>query len=751
MGREMNIIHGNEAVHIAQGEELSPKLSVIIPFRYDSSMPYLANRLKDLCNSLPTNENIEILVVDSGSNHNESLVIQDICRSSFVRYIYHQSIGRAFSIGEARDFGVSNANGDAVTFLDVDLRFPQSFWTRLLSFMESYGVPRNKKSFFTIPCLYLTKEGTEEFITRQDDSRYNEALLKWLYGDKEYTQNLSPCSSVMIVNRLHYMSIGGHRSGFSGHGYEDFELIHRLLVEEGRVPRAPDYYWDAKQWDNPTYRGFRSQFSILGRPALLANLFVVHLWHPRPNTAHFYSSDRMRANRELWLTTLKDFDRNKLHPQPLIDHTAPTQPSMIFGVPDTNPMNCMRDAKPFLGPLVYMNEFDISDRNRNVDIEDLKALIQVHSIHRVIFTNPYANQARIQIYNWCRETGFPYLCVERGALPDSWFFDETGFNADSSIYRKEEWDRELTQAQIDATRVYIHQCLNSKESLEKQGSRIGGNALAQELGVGGKRVLFVPLQRPSDTVIKYFAGEAKDFGEFVSFIDKVAYRLKRLGWIVVCKKHPLETSSPSLEHAVYAHEDTHFLDLMEMADAVALINSGVGVYALMMGKPCFVFGRAFYSFNGLNMQARVADIDDFIEKLVVGQKVDLSLAYKFIHHLITKVYSFGKARVEIRVEPDGSMRSITTGIDYYDLKIPGHRQWTFNYPPHHKLDLTAPLFEKFYLDIQQSNKKRKTHEVTKIHTSATKSGKTRARIALLFSNPIAFMSALRGWIGRKLS
>lgn len=41
---------------------------------------------------------------------------------------------------------------------------------------------------------------------------------------------------------------------------------------------------------------------------------------------------------------------------------------------------------------------------------------------------------------------------------------------------------------------------------------------------------------------------------------------------------------------------------MQMSEACVLINSGVGLYTLMMQKPCIICGEAFYNFKGLNIK-----------------------------------------------------------------------------------------------------------------------------------------------------
>lgn len=674
-------------------------LSVIVPFRADPNSPYLLPRLAEQCQSFPRYDAIEFIVVDSGSAPESRKVCEDVCMRHGVSYLYHESESQTFSIGAARDFGVCHAKGRAITFLDVDLRVADDFWDRLLQLMASFGISKHKKRFFAVPCLYLTQEGTEEFIASDTRTRVLDFYLRWLDGDNQAVQTMAPCSSVMVVDRLHYLSVGGHRPEFRGHGYEDFELYHRLIGEEGVLPRAVDYYHDAKTWDTATYRGFRAQFSVLGRHALMANLFVVHLWHPRPKTSSFYGN--MSANRTIWLDFFKEFDNTKEHPDPLVASEAQYKKVLFFGKPRTSAARCLRDITPLLGTVLYVSEYDFMDDEGQMVEADFASLIQQHGIEAIVFPNPYGNSARLKIYHWCRRTRLPYLCFERGALADSWFFDANGFNADSASYYMPNWRHQLTPMQRDETIQYIRQSLAGASTLEKQGARVTGVGLAARLNTGGKRMLFVPLQRPSDTVIRYFAGELESYEAFLLFIDQAALELKRQGWVVLCKKHPLETESLPLQYAQYVPDDTHFIDLLELADAVALINSGVGVYAMMAGKPCYIFGEAFYAFEGLNQLASAADPKAFCRQLSDPFTVDMEDVYRFIHFLKNRFYSFGVSRNKMRKESDGSLRNITTGIDFYETRIPGRPPVVYAPQGRPQLASAAPLFERFRLDLVQ--------------------------------------------------
>jgi predicted glycosyltransferase involved in capsule biosynthesis len=675
-------------------------LSVIVPYRADPDLPYLQVRMEEQCASFPVRDDIEFIVVDSGSNAASRAWNRATCERHGVRYLYHDSEGQTFSIGEARDFGVCHARGRAITFLDVDLRMSQDFWPRLLGLMASFGISAEKKRFFAVPCLYLTQEGTEEFVRADPATRAQASYLRWLDGDTQAIQNMAPCSSVMVVDRLHYLSVGGHRPEFRGHGYEDFELYHRLIGEEDVLPRAADYYTDAKSWDSATYTGFRAQFSLLGRYALLSNLFVIHLWHPRPKNVSFYGS--MSVNRTIWLDFFKEFDAKREHPEPLVDRTRPAGKLLFFGPPRGNSARCLRDVFPLLGDRIYVSEQDFADDAGQLLLAEFEAMIRSHGVTRIVFPNPYGNELRLKIYQWCRSTGFPYLCFDRGALADSWFLDARGFNADSGSYARERWDRELSPDERAEAISYIRQALSGANTLEKQGDRIGGDALAARLQTGGKRVLFVPLQRPSDSVIRYFAGAWKTYDEFLRFIDDAAKELKHQGWIVLCKKHPLETESLPLQQAVYAPDDTHFIDLLELCHGVALVNSGVGVYAMMMGKPCFVFGHAFYAFEDVNQTTAAGDVAEFCRQLQRGAAVNMETVYRFVHYLKQTLYSFGRSRTKLVQEADGSMRNATTTIDFYEVRLPGAAPVIYPALPRPRITAAAPLFERFRLDLLQS-------------------------------------------------
>lgn len=295
--------------------------------------------------------------------------------------------------------------------------------------------------------------------------------------------------------------------------------------------------------------------------------------------------------------------------------------------------------------------------------EDLLSFISKNQIDIVVIQNPYINEKRLQLYIQMKQKNIDLLISDRGALPNSWFFDPHGFNAESSSYDPIHWDKELSDAKAKRVQHYIDNEINNDTALEKQASRMGAQGLREKLKIPeNKKVLFVPLQRPTDTVIKYFSGNVSSMDHFLQEIIKTQKSLEQ-EWIVLVKKHPLEVEKKYADDLFYVEDDTHFKDLIELCDAIALINSGVGVTAMMYEKPLFHFGKAFYSHPAINKELQ--DHKQLIEHLK-GElyQVDSTKVKRFISYLIEDFYSFGNFLTKERIEKDGSKMTITSKIEF---------------------------------------------------------------------------------------
>ncbi|WP_114011466.1 glycosyltransferase [Cohaesibacter intestini] len=319
--------------------------------------------------------------------------------------------------------------------------------------------------------------------------------------------------------------------------------------------------------------------------------------------------------------------------------------------------------------LTVLGEIDFRHENEFASLVDVSNLVVEKNYKAILFPNPYGNETRLKIYRYCRALKISIIVFDRGGLPDSWYFD-VGFNADSPSYDAENWDQPLSKEESDDVQAYRQQLVSSDKCLEDQGARIGVEALRAQMGLQGKKILFVPFQRPADTTVRYFKGE---FGSFESFVDKIeqisaSSELKNAGWVVVCKKHPLEEIRPKAGLS-FAPDDTHIHDLLELCDAVCLINSGVGLLASLFDKPVYHFGEVYYGHEGLNRP--VNEARDVIQALMSSLlKVSSETRDRLLNYLVNRIYSFGNFHTERVRQKDGSFRNITRRIDFTSLRFP---------------------------------------------------------------------------------
>ena len=157
-------------------------------------------------------------------------------------------------------------------------------------------------------------------------------------------------------------------------------------------------------------------------------------------------------------------------------------------------------------------------------------------------------------------------------------------------------------------------------------------------------MIFVALQRPSDTTTMFLAGPCGSQFVFYDWIRNLACKLDPRRYAIVVKKHPLESVIPDLGPVLIARDDCHIHDLILAADKVVVINSGVGLLSVTFGVPTITCGKSYYTHNGLAVQAGSPE-----ELLILCQsplQVDLEKRDRFVHYLVFKFYSFGVARLK---------------------------------------------------------------------------------------------------------
>lgn len=712
------------------------KLGVIIPFRYSSKRADSLERIENIFRVERPKE-VLMYLVDSGSKESVSVHVEELCKKYKVEYIFIDSHNELFSAGKARDIGAIYAKTDYITFQDIDCLPYAGFYEQLIGEIKNEDLYEKQNDFLVLPCLYLTEEGSAEYVNTPLNERKQVFINYYLRNRTDKVKSYTLSASSILIHRMQYLSLGGHNKSFRGHGFEDFELLHRAATYSNRFIRPKRYYEDLKKWSLPSYEGFRSMFRLYGDIMFLKGIFICHIWHDTNNLEKKYKEANY-GNSELLIESMRAFDFNKDRPIPLPDiRKAKT---LALGKPNSAFFKSIQHALPHFGIIEYKSEHEFDHAN------DFIEYFKKNDYSRALLPNPYGNEKRLLLYRALKERGLEFIVMDRGALPDSIFFDNKGFNADSSSYDPKIWDVELSSEEIELVDSYMTQLRTSDDALEEQGKRVGADSLAERLYISpNKKVLFIPFQRPSDTVIKYFSGSVPNMDKFIEFIEKVTEGLSD-EWVVIAKKHPLEKSQRCPNNIILVDESTHIKDLIELSDAVLLINSGVGVLSMIFEKPVLYVGEVFYSHPQLNRHVSTPkEAVDLLESLF---EVNLETVRRFIHYLVNNFYSFGKTEHEIITKEDGSLFNITRDILFYRLKIPGDNIRRFYLRKRPDIQFSSPLFDRYRFYLNNNNSNAVKFRNTKVKTEPFIKWGGRQFIKLI-ANPHKFKTDFKRWVKKK--
>lgn len=658
------------------------KVTIVIPLRVTDDVFDARKRLLKIIANVPK-EKFNILILDYGTPDSHICELNNL-GSDKLRIIRYESSHMVFSIGHARDLGVQYAADPVVMFHDVDFFCTTTMYHRIHSEVISRKMDVNAYDFFCVPVFFLSEYGTEIASRLASDSDIADHNIHRLLYEMSPGVVEFPAygSSAIVVNKNHYLGIGGHSREFYGHGAEDYDILHRLSAYYIKGPRTADYYHDTKSNQVGIYQGFRAYFALYGLDIFSKGIFLIHLWHPKRSIPGYHQSNR---NFSLLGDLMRRFDKTRDQPHPLGCLNSGIR-SLLLIKPDSSTFKAIRHAMSFFGDLEFVPEDDFGDG------ECLAKFCQKKEIDYVFFLNPYGNPHRLKLYQSIRSSGQKYFVFDRGALPDSWFFDPFGFNFDSLSYSPANWNIPLTNCQSEAVEKYIFDLRNGNLTLEENGVKKSGRFLREQYSIGNRKVLFVPFQRPSDTVTNHFAGPAVSVYEFQSWVSYISSQLSRTEWVVVCKNHPLDKDLPKIDGVIYADDGTHINDLLELADKVFLMNSGVGVLAMAFLKPVICASSAFYAH--LNIAYPAKNKEEALDLIKKNILVDQDLVKRFFVHLTERVYSFGTSKYRKTIAEDGSSRSVVSEIIFRNIRIPGIVDSHMGVPPA-GVTLDAPLFSSF--------------------------------------------------------
>ena len=652
-------------------------LTIVFPVRVSEDRKDIINRLSYLEQNGELPKEIQILVSDDGSELKFSQEIMQLCQEKNYSYIRLDTSFFPISMARARNAAAVAIDTKYVLFQDVDLLPYQGFYQEMMKEVSIYEMDKIEDEFIMFGVIYLTQEATQDFFDTEPSIRKQKFIKYYLENRKDKVEKFSTGTSVVVFNRYHYLMHGGNSEDFEKWGFEDIEFMCRLIRARKKFPLPHEFSLDYKGFATINeYRGWKSVYRLFGDQTFSKGMIMFHSWHPVNHEGEYKTG--ATKNRLLFEQKMKDYKELNLEPQPL-----PMSENGSTLILKSNPWTKDRKIIPLWGDVSYKDGDHLS-------LEDFKTTLSKKKFDRVVFFNPYANENILAIYKYCREFNVPYIIVERGALRESIFFDSNGFNADSISYSPSYWDKPLTLERAQNLSNYISEERFSDESLENQPQRIGADKTRHALKIPhNKKVLFVPLQRPSDTVIKYFSGRIENFDNFNNLVAEVAKNAS--DWVVVVKRHPLEVEIPEIPGTINA-DNINVKDLLDIADKTFLINSGVGILSLLWGVEVLYAGQAFYGQPGVSKNC--STLEEVLENL--NWQHDNEKVSRFLSYLIDEFYSFGKftTRIVPLANKEGLI-SATTNIDFYKIRTPFTRP--IEMPIRNKVEISSdsPLFDRY--------------------------------------------------------
>ena len=286
-------------------------LSVIIPIKISHFNSFIYSRLEVFIEYFDRSPKIEYVIVDSTKIHRYSKSIEEKINSIENTIYVNVDIEEPYSSAKARNSGSSVANGKYLIFYDIDLIAKKNYFLEVLADTESLSKIGNK-AFTIYPCLYLTKNYTN-YLERNFDTRdltdlsseLMTARSECLSGIKNKVLYPAINTSTILVDRKHFINVGGYDEDFSGHGYEDFFLIHVLSYYYSLSIKDKSYFRDDKTDYPGLYIGFRQYFSYYSLENLFKGRFTAHLYHDRNRQRVYYT--KRDTNSTIFQSKLRKF------------------------------------------------------------------------------------------------------------------------------------------------------------------------------------------------------------------------------------------------------------------------------------------------------------------------------------------------------------------------------------------------------------------------------------------------------------
>lgn len=669
--------------------------TVIVPIRSSDSDFYIQRlKFRDKCDLT----NVSTLIVDDGSPEKVSKTLKVFCAERKWNYVKIASEDVPFSLARARNTGFDYTKTEWVYTDDADMIYERNFFQKIRNEISSFDA--HPFNFLTIPAVYLSNKQTQDIWTTDNlDNHVPSILSKYMTENprgslgNEFIQHYAPSSAILVMRRHLALQVGSYDETFAGWGGEDRDFVYRLLKSNKDIS-MPDVFDETKSWnlnDTHVYEGWRSVYKMMGDFAARKGLYSYHPYHPINEWR-----GEGTPNLDIAAEKAKTLARTK---------KMPTRAAVDI------PEDVVVGFNPFLvDPRVLetLSNPSIIDEDAKSNPEQYAEAIAKRGPNSVIMWNPYGSPWRLKVYEALKARGIVAIVGERGALPDTVYFDQGGLCIVSDSYDEQKWNYPLGDEEKLSLSAYMDNLRFGDAALEKQSKRIGVYDLRKKLGIDrGVKIFFAPLQLYDDTVTTLFSEPGRSYQDYVSEISKIALSLPN-DWVLLYKNHPLSIKMTEIDGAICA-DDFHINDLMEACSLVSVFNSGTGLLASVFDKFVIHYGPCFYNTAGINMH--FTNAKHAMEIVKQEPSINIEIRDRFFYYLSHKFYSFAKMHADEAVQSGLSKRSKIKEISYFKIRIPSFKEKVFKiekWDPHFSV-----LFDVYrYHRITSSDRKAKIGNIS---------------------------------------
>ncbi|EHD2721457.1 sugar transferase [Campylobacter coli] len=413
-----------------------PSLSVIIPFGLSRERQYIKDRVIQKACEFKSDDRVEYIFVEGYSSLKDDLGC--IIEEKGHVYLKDENQEEIFSQGKCRNLGATFANSDVVMFLDVDYHLSQQSLEYILNLIDIKEIAIKPNHILSLPVVFLNKEGSEFIYTQ--DKRLWDGLIKndLISGKKEWIKFFAPNStSSIVINKHKFLVLGGNDDRFVGHGYEDFDLLARILyscVDLEQVPTNLNY--DARNWNFKNFEGFRAWFALLGYETSFHGVYLYHFYHDEPNQDSYM--DNKQKNHQRFYNHISNI---KVHSIKYLCDKSVYQCNVLF-IHSKELLYSIKEILPYIGNVVCIKEDDLTCKSQ----KELESIIIENKICKVLFLSEYMKNKIL--LDFFKKLNLEIIHFKKGILPESYLI-----TSDENKILK--FDKALYKDQITQVRLYL--------------------------------------------------------------------------------------------------------------------------------------------------------------------------------------------------------------------------------------------------------------------------------------------------------